>query len=166
MSIAATEPTEPTEPTVYAEDLSAGDIVDLGTYRMTEEDLYEFAGQWDPQRFHTDPQFAQQGHFGGIIASGIHSLAIFQRLAVLKAYRHWWVVAGRSIQDIQFHAPVRPGMELQGRLEVTDVQFKREDRALVTLHGTLSCEGQLLFEMTNSAWIWGRARQQQEPQPA
>ncbi|WP_442903512.1 MaoC/PaaZ C-terminal domain-containing protein [Glutamicibacter sp. HZAU] len=32
--------------------------------------------QWDPQRFHTDEEFAQQGHFGGIIASGIHSLAI------------------------------------------------------------------------------------------
>ncbi|WP_420842188.1 MaoC/PaaZ C-terminal domain-containing protein [Glutamicibacter nicotianae] len=38
--------------------------------------MHEFAVQWDPQRFHIDEEFAQQGHFGGIIASGIHSLAI------------------------------------------------------------------------------------------
>lgn len=158
MGIAATEQIDPTEPTVYAEDLAVGDIVDLGSYKMTDEDLHAFAMQWDPQRFHIDEEFAQQGHFGGIIASGIHSLAIFQRLAVLGAYRHWWVVAGRTMENIQFHAPVRPGMELHGQLEITDIQFKREDRALVTLHGSLGCDGQVLFEVTNAAWIWGRAR--------
>lgn len=85
MSIAAKEQIDPTEPTVYAEDLAVGDILDLGSYKMTVEDLHEFSVQWDPQRFHIDEEFAQKGHFGGIIASGIHSLAIFQRLAVLGA---------------------------------------------------------------------------------
>lgn len=62
------------------------------------------------------------------------------------------------MENIQFHAPVRPGMELHGQMEITDIQFKREDRARVTLQGTLSCDGQVLFEITNTAWIWGRAR--------
>ncbi|MBM7767224.1 acyl dehydratase [Glutamicibacter nicotianae] len=62
------------------------------------------------------------------------------------------------MEKIQFHAPVRPGMELHGQLEITDIQFKREDRALVTLHSSLGCDGQVLFEVTNAVWIWGRAR--------
>ena len=45
-------------------------------------------------------QFAAEGFFGGVIASGMHSLAIYQRLAVLGAYRHWWVVAGRHYAPI------------------------------------------------------------------
>ena len=39
-------------PELYFEDLEAGQVVDLGTIAVTEEDILGFARQWDPQPFH------------------------------------------------------------------------------------------------------------------
>ena len=43
---------------------------------MTEAEILDFARRWDPQWFHTDPQAAKSSIYGGLIASGIHTLAI------------------------------------------------------------------------------------------
>ena len=63
---------------LYAEDLVIGSAWDLGSYVVTEPEIIEFARQWDPQGFHVDPDVAAAGYFGGIIASGIHTMAIFR----------------------------------------------------------------------------------------
>ncbi|MFB7757528.1 hypothetical protein ACFC18_49500, partial [Streptomyces sp. NPDC056121] len=65
---------------LYSEDLPR--FVDLrqplGTHMMTEDDIREFAGQWDPLPIHV----GDGEHFGGVIASGLHTLCVYQRLAV------------------------------------------------------------------------------------
>ncbi len=63
---------------VYAEDLGIGQRFDLGSHTVTEAELVDFATHWDPQWFHIDRAAAQDGQFGGLIASGIHTLAILQ----------------------------------------------------------------------------------------
>ena len=70
---------------------------------------------------HTDPHAATATHFGTIIASGVHTLAVFQRLAVTSVYSRWQIVAGRALQDVQFHAPVRADTYLHGQLTVTAI---------------------------------------------
>ena len=52
---------------------------------MSHEEIVDFASRWDPQPFHVDDEWARDGVFGEVIASGVHSFAIFQRLAVLGA---------------------------------------------------------------------------------
>ncbi|MCW2783803.1 MAG: hypothetical protein JWP74_320 [Marmoricola sp.] len=116
---------------LYAEDLVEGVTHELGTYLVTAEDIVEFASRWDPQGFHVDEDVARAGVFGGLIASGIHSLAIVQRLAVTGLFQKWAVIAGRSLTDLQMTSPVRPGMELRGTLRVDAVEEKGPDRALV-----------------------------------
>lgn len=73
-----------------------------------------------------------------MIASGIHTTAIFQRLAVTGAYQNWAVIAGRRITGIELPAPVTAGLELTGTLEVLDVEHRRPDRSLVRARGELS----------------------------
>jgi acyl dehydratase len=121
-----------------AEELPVGEEIDLGTYRTTAEEIVDFAAQWDPQPFHTDAAAAAHGYFGGIVASGVHTLAIFQRLAVAGIYRHWDVVAGRALREVQLLHPVRPGDVLRGTVVVTGVEPNRPDRALVTKLGRLT----------------------------
>ena len=98
---------------LYAEDLVVGSVHGLGTYQVTLQEILDFAEKWDPQVFHVDRAAAEAGFFGEIIASGVHTVAIFQRLAVRGAYRHWSVIAGRRV-SAEFPAPVRPGRTLVG----------------------------------------------------
>lgn len=125
---------------LFADDLEVGSTIVLGTYRVTREEIIAFATAWDPQGFHVDEEVANAGAFGGLIASGIHSMAIFQRLAVDGAFSRWALIAGRSIEDVQMTAPVRPDMELTGRIRIDAVEPKGPGRALVhkscaLLHG-------------------------------
>lgn len=125
---------------LHAEDLVIGETVELGTYTASAEEIIAFATQWDPQDFHTDPTIAADGFFGEVIGSGIHSLAIYQRLAVLGAYRHWAVVAGRRIRSVELTAPLRPGTTVSADLTVESVEHTRPGRALVVTRGRLLTE--------------------------
>lgn len=130
-----------------------GQEIQLGSYVTTSEEIIAFAKQWDPQPFHTDPTAAADSYFGGIIASGAHTLGIFQRLAVLGAYRHWDIVAGRAIRDIQLIRPVRPGDELHGTLTVAGVTYNRRDRALVQKRGQLVIDGAVAMTVELDAYV-------------
>ncbi|MCU1480956.1 MAG: hypothetical protein JWQ19_1742 [Subtercola sp.] len=120
-----------------AEDLVIGERTDIGTHTPSLGEIVDFASQWDPQVFHVDIEAATAGFFGGIIGSGIHSLAIYQRLAVQNLFAQWDVIAGRSIDSIQLTAPLRPDVPVHGLVTVQNIVFSHDDRALVTTLGEL-----------------------------
>lgn len=39
---------------LYYEDIDVGDVRDLGSYRVSKDELTAFAEQYDPQPIHTD----------------------------------------------------------------------------------------------------------------
>ena len=121
---------------LYAEDLVVGSVYDLGSYEVSLAEILDFARRWDPQVFHVDQAAAAAGFFGGVIASGVHTVAIYQRLSVLGPYRDWAVIAGRRVIT-EFPAPVRPGV-LTGSLTIEQVTPARPDRSLVTTSGGLT----------------------------
>lgn len=137
----------------YAEDLSVGEVFELGSYTPSEVEIIEFATQWDPQAFHIDRQVATEGFFGEVIASGIHTTAIFQRLVVLGAYRDWAVVAGRRITDIELPAPVTAGLELHGRLEILAIEHRRPERSLVRARGELRASAGTVMSKTVEMYV-------------
>ncbi len=148
--------TAPGTPITHAEDLSPGVPIRLGSYTVTAEEIIEFAGRWDPQRFHLDPDAAAETPFGGLIASGMHTIAIFQRLAAQGAYSHWKVIAGRTIREIQLPAPVRPGATVDGELTVQRVQHVRADRSMVTVQGLLLHDERVVLELCCDAYVGRR----------
>ncbi|MDL9935290.1 MaoC/PaaZ C-terminal domain-containing protein [Gordonia sp. ABSL1-1] len=106
---------------IYADDLQVGRRYELDQYTITEDELVAFASAWDPQDFHIDGDAARSGAFDGLIASGIHTLAIYQRLAVTKTFATWSVIAGRRLDDVRFLRPVRPDDTLTGTIDIVDV---------------------------------------------
>ncbi|QBJ96474.1 dehydratase [Rhodococcus sp. ABRD24] len=119
--------------TLHAEQLQPGRSYELGTHLVTTDELIDFASKWDPQWFHVDAEAADHGPFGGLIASGLHTVSIFQKLAVAAVIGEWNVIAGRALRDVRFLRPVRPGDELTGAITIENVQFETEkERALVT----------------------------------
>ncbi|MEP9394731.1 MaoC/PaaZ C-terminal domain-containing protein [Gordonia sp. VNQ95] len=117
---------------VYADDLSVGTRYEFDPHHVTEAAIVEYASAWDPQSFHIDRAAADAGAFRGLIASGIHTLAVAQRLSVDAALHTWEVIAGRRLTEVEFLAPVRPDDDLGGFLEIEGVDFDDRGRALVT----------------------------------
>ena len=58
----------------FFEDYAAGQTYEFGPISVSEQEIVDFARQFDPQHFHIDPAKAAIGPFGGIIASGWHTI--------------------------------------------------------------------------------------------
>lgn len=122
---------------LHADDLLVGDWMDLGEVSPTEAEIIEFARRFDPLPLHVDPAVAAASPFGGIIASAIHTLALFGSLASTRFIPRLALVAGKGMETVRFPTPVRPGDVLRGRMGVVAVDL-REGRADVRTHATMT----------------------------
>ena len=94
---------------LYWEDFTPGQTDEIGQHTFSEQEMIEFARQFDPQPFHTDPEAARQSFFGGLIASGWHTCAIAMRLMVQKYIGQAASAGSPGVDNIRWRAPVRPG---------------------------------------------------------
>ena len=97
---------------VFPEDLSEGQILELGSYTIDEDEIIGFGKKYDPIPIHIDPVAAANEPFGGVIASGINTLSIYQRLFVTGLRASGGV--GRAL-NVRFLRPVYPGTTLTVR---------------------------------------------------
>jgi len=85
--------------TLYFEDLAAGDEWTSDAYEITQAEIIEFAEQYDPQWFHTDPErAAEESIYGSLIAAGFHTAAISTRLFLTFRSRHRTTTARSSFR--------------------------------------------------------------------
>ncbi|MDJ0778791.1 MAG: MaoC family dehydratase [Gammaproteobacteria bacterium] len=103
-------------------DFTPGRIIEAGPYPVSEAEIVEFAGQYDPQWFHADPERACTGRFDGLIASGWHTCGIAMRLLVDNALAGSESFASPGLEYVRWPAPVRPGDQLRLRAEVLDTR--------------------------------------------
>ena len=115
---------------LYAQDLAVGQRFPFGTYRMEEAEIIEFATRFDPLYIHIDPEAAKHSHFGGLVASGWHTVSVGHRKMVdalfaeeerLRGMGEEPGVSGPSpgVNSMAFKAPVRPGDTVTYTLTVT-----------------------------------------------
>ena len=107
--------------TRYFEDFSPGQRFDLGSVVVTEDEILDFARQFDPQPFHTNPEAAAQSPFGGLIASGWHTASLFMRLYADAVLAGADSQGSPGVETMRWLAPVRPGDRLTGTSIVDDV---------------------------------------------
>ena len=60
-------------------DFTPGQTLTLGPVSLSEAEIIDFARLWDPQPFHTDPQWAANSRWKGLIASGWQTCALTMR---------------------------------------------------------------------------------------
>lgn len=136
-----------------AEQLPVGELIDLGGYHVTRAEIIDFASRWDPQPFHVDEEAARDTIFRDVIGSGLHTMAIFQRLAVIGAYRHWAIVAGRAIRDVSLTGPLRPDTTVHATLSVESVASGGNERALVPKRGQVRHGDRVLMTLLIDAYV-------------
>jgi acyl dehydratase len=117
----------------YFEDYTPGDVYEFGTITVTEPDIIEFASQFDPQYFHVHPEKAAQSRFGGIIASGWHTVGLTMRLYVDHFLSHVASLASPGVDEVRWPNPVRPGDSLRVRVTILEARPSRSkpDRGVV-----------------------------------
>jgi acyl dehydratase len=109
----------------YADDLVPGAEFALGEHTLSEAAIVSFAREWDPAPMHVDPEAGRAAGFGGVIASGLQTLAVYQRLAVPTLWADFASGVGRSF-EVRFRRPVPAGTTLTGRAVVESVQPRPE----------------------------------------
>lgn len=116
--------------TRWFEDVQIDLPFDLGSHSFTEDEIISFGRLYDPQYFHTDPEAAAHSHFGGIVASGWHTVSVGHRLMVDRLAAEEDVVRAEGgepgvsgpspgVNRMDFKAPVRPGDTVRYTLTVT-----------------------------------------------
>ena len=138
--------------TLYFEDLEPGQVHELGSRAVSEEEIVAFARQWDPQPFHVDPAAAKDSPFGGLIASGWHTGAMWMRLYVDSLLDGEAAMGSPGIEELRWLAPVRPGDTLAGRLTVleTTPSERRPDRGTVRIRGEMvNQDGVIVLSMVS-----------------
>jgi len=73
---------------LYFEDFKPGDRFESAALTLTEALIVEYARFYDPQPFHTDPEAAKATVFGGLIASGMQTIAIGFKLFFNEFIEH------------------------------------------------------------------------------
>jgi acyl dehydratase len=149
--------------TRWFEDIVIGEPFPLGSHDFTEAEIIRFGKLYDPQYFHVDPEAAKFGPFGGLVASGWHTIAIGHRKMVdgldaeserLRGLGQEPGIPGPSpgVDKMEFKLPVRPGDTITYGLVVTS---KRPSNSLpgwgllistiegTNQHGELVYRGQL-----------------------
>ncbi len=104
---------------MYFDDLPKGYTFETGTRSLSEDDIIGFARQWDRQTFHTDPEAAKASPYGGLIASGFHSLLTAFNLTLGANVWNEASMGSPGMDSLRWIRPVRPGDTLRVRIEVT-----------------------------------------------
>jgi acyl dehydratase len=108
----------------YLEDFAVGEVFDFEAGPVSSEEIMAFAGDWDPQRLHIDPQYATALH-GSLIASGFQTL-----IHVFRPITHHLMpklanLGGLGVDELRWLRPWRPDEPLKVTLEIVRITPSR-----------------------------------------
>lgn len=116
----------------YFDDFRIGDRFESAGMTMTEAGIIEFARQWDPQPFHIDVEFARGWTYGGLIASGLHTMCASLRLWLELGIFKQCSLGSPGLGETKFPRPVRPGDTIRVIIDILDLRpsASKPDRGL------------------------------------
>jgi len=132
----------------FLDDFAVGDRFKSRGATFTEAAIVDFALRYDPQPFHIDAEAAAEGIYGGLIASGFHTLA--------QAFRVFYdegIIAASSmgspgLDELRWLAPVRPGDTVHMESEVLEkrASSSKPDRGIVRMrHAAVNQRGETVM---------------------
>ncbi len=124
----------------FFEDVEIGETTRFGRYEVTREEIIEYARQFDPQPFHLDEEAARASMFGGLIASGWHTGAMFIRMVCDGMVPTAATSGSMGFDDLRWLKPVRPGDVLSvGSVVREKIESRsRPDRGTVKIESRVS----------------------------
>jgi acyl dehydratase len=141
---------------LYFEDLALGMRFETAGATLTEDAVIRFGLEWDFQPFHVDREAAADSIFGGLIASGLHTLVMSYRLFNQLGVTNGTALAGLGMDRIRWHAPVHAGDTLRVRASIGSLRSSgsKSDRGVVVWHlETLNQRAERVFTAELAALV-------------
>lgn len=144
---------------MFFEDFHPGQSFTTGSRTVSADEIVAFARQWDRQFFHLDAEAAKKSIYGGLIASGFHTLLIAFDLIVEAAV---WTESSQGspgMDQVRWLKPVRPGDTLTVGMEVVETTpSRRGDRGYVLWdHATRNQHGETVMTFRSTGICLRRA---------
>jgi acyl dehydratase len=141
--------------TRYLEDFEVGMVMETVPVVLTTDDIIEFALAYDPQTFHTDPEAAKSSPYGGLIASGLQTIAVAFGQFIRLGYFVESSLGGPATDDVEWLAPVRPGDELNTIVEVLEVRPSKSkpDRGVLRMQFTMNVAGSPVVRLISTTFL-------------
>jgi acyl dehydratase len=129
----------------YFEEYDEGRIERFGAYRVTREDVIEFASKFDPQPFHLDDAAAAASPiFGRLAASGWHTCAMVMRM-LTDAWTDadgYFSLGGTGADELRWTRPVYPGDTLSIEAEILSKSAPRSKPELGFVNFSIAVHNQ------------------------
>jgi len=136
----------------YWEDFNVGDTAPMGKRRLEAAEMVAFAKAFDPQPFHVDEAAARESMYGGLIASGWHTVALVMRMMVDSYLNASSSLGSPGVDNVRWLKPVRPGDTIRATRTVLETRpsgsrpemglvktrwevFNQNDEAVMTMEG-------------------------------
>lgn len=132
----------------YYEDIVIGEARQSSTRVITRDEMLEFGRRYDPQYFHADPEKALESQFGELIASGIHTAALWRMLDHQISGDIRWI-CGVAWQDVRWPKAVRAGDTLQASYRMLDKRPSKTDPR----RGVVECEYRMQNQHGDTVFI-------------
>ena len=143
----------------YFEDFQPGQVIDVGSVEVAQADIIAFARHYDPQPMHIDPDAARRTIYGGLIASGWHTVSLFMRLLVENLVAKTVSLGSLGVDELRWPLPVRPGDRLTGQMEVLETRASnsRPTMGIVRWRGEVrNQDGQLVMSLLGTNFFGRR----------
>lgn len=144
----------------YFDDFSPGDRFVSKGVTFTEADIIAFALRYDPQPFHIDLEAAARSPYGGLIASGFHTLAQGFRMMLQEGLFAECSMGSPGMDELRWLAPVRPGDTLHMEGEVVEARpsSSKPDRGILTVsYRALNQRGETVMTLSVAHLLRRRA---------
>jgi acyl dehydratase len=126
-----------------ADELSPGQVFELGGFVLTRAEVLDFARQFDPQPFHLDEAAARDSMFGRLVASGLHTFSATVGHLIRSGLIAEVNLGGGGV-ELRWPAALEPDTPVSMRLTVAEVRPSRskpEMAVVVLLYRVATAEG-------------------------
>lgn len=144
--------------TRYLEDFKVGEVMETAPVTLRADDIIEFAQLYDPQAFHTDPEAAKTGPYGGLIASGLQTIAVSFGQFIRLGHIVESSLGGPAADDVEYSAPVRPDAELNTTVEVLEVRPSKSkpDRGVLRVQFNMAAGDTVVVRFVSTFFLLRR----------
>jgi len=136
----------------YWEDFKVGEVSEMGRRLVDRDEVVAFAKQFDPQPFHVDEAAAKASMFGGLIASGWHTVSMVMRMMCDSYLLDSASLGSPGVDHVKWVKPVRPGDTIRAMRTVLESRrsasrpeigivktlwevFNQDDELVMTMEG-------------------------------
>lgn len=144
--------------TRYLEDFKVGEVMETAPVTLHADDIIEFAQLYDPQTIHTDPEAAKTGPYGGLIASGLQTIAVAFGQFIRLGHIVESSLGGPAADDVEYSAPVRPDAELNTTVEVLEVRPSKSkpDRGVLRVQFNMAAGDTIVVRFVSTFFLLRR----------